>query len=104
MSGGSQLSHSLSGGLTLYGRGEIWLNSGFEYNKANTQRQTAYSLINFRAGLKHEVTFGEFWMKNALDKRYIPAAFAYENALAPSGFVGEMGAPRTYGVRIGFAF
>jgi iron complex outermembrane recepter protein len=104
MSGGAQLSQPVSSGVTLYGRGEIWLNSGFEYNETNTQRQTQFSLVNYRIGLKHQRMFGEAWVKNALDTRYIPVAFAYQNALAGSGFVGEVGAPRTYGIRIGYNF
>ena len=42
-------------------------------------------------------------MKNAFDTRYIRVAFAYD-AFAPSGFVGEMGRPRTFGVRAGVTF
>jgi iron complex outermembrane receptor protein len=103
MSGGSQLSQELFAGLTVYGRSELWLNGGFEYDEANTQRQTSYWLLNYRIGLKHRAAFGEVWVKNAYDKRYIPIAFAYER-FAPSGFIGEMGAPRQYGARLGFNF
>jgi iron complex outermembrane receptor protein len=103
MGGGSQVSQPLASGLTLFGRGEIKLNSGFEYNETNSQRQTAYSLVNFRGGLRGEVAFGEFWMTNAFDKRYIPVAFAY-NGFTSSGFLAEMGAPRRYGIRLGVTF
>jgi outer membrane receptor protein involved in Fe transport len=45
----------------------------------------------------------EAWVRNAFDTRYIPVAFAYPG-LAPSGFLGENGRPRTFGVtaRVGF--
>jgi outer membrane receptor protein involved in Fe transport len=43
------------------------------------------------------------WVRNAFDTRYVPVAFAYPG-LAPSGFVGEMGAPRTFGIRAGVNF
>jgi outer membrane receptor protein involved in Fe transport len=42
-------------------------------------------------------------MKNAFDTTYIPVAFAY-GPLAPSGFIGENGAPRTFGLNLGFTF
>jgi hypothetical protein len=42
-------------------------------------------------------------VRNALDTRYVPLAFAY-GSLAPSGFIGEPGAPRVVGLtmRVGF--
>jgi iron complex outermembrane receptor protein len=43
------------------------------------------------------------WVRNAFDTHYIPTAFAYPG-LAPSGFIGEMGAPRTFGARVGVTF
>ena len=36
-------------------------------------------------------------------RKYIPVAFAY-GQLAPSGFIGEMGRPRTFGVTAGVGF
>jgi iron complex outermembrane recepter protein len=56
-----------------------------------------------RAGVRAAHVFGELWIRNAFDTRYIPIAFPYPG-LAPSGFVGEMGAPRTFGVRVGVSF
>jgi iron complex outermembrane receptor protein len=100
---GAQLSKDLNRSLALYGRGEVWLNGGFAYNDANTQRQEEYSLTNFRAGLRGRYMFVEAWIKNAFDTRYIPIAFAY-GSFAPSGFVGEMGAPRRVGVTMGVTF
>ena len=100
---GAQLSKDLSKSVLLYGRGEVWVNGGFEYDDANTQRQDAYSLANFRAGLRWRYAFVEGWTRNAFDTRYIPIAFAY-GSFAPSGFVGEMGAPRRVGVTLGVTF
>jgi iron complex outermembrane receptor protein len=100
---GAQLTRAVSQKLTLYGRGEVWFNGGFEYDDANTQRQESYSIANFRAGVRGRYAFVEAWIKNAFDTRYIPIAFAYGN-FAPSGFVGEMGAPRRFGVTLGATF
>ena len=47
--------------------------------------------------------FGEVWVRNAFDTRYVPVAFPYQG-FAPSGFVGEAGRPRTFGVNLGVTF
>ena len=100
---GAQLSKDLNKNLALYGRGEVWFNGGFEYNDANTARQEAYSLANFRVGFRGRYAFVEGWIKNTFDTRYIPIAFAF-GSFAPSGFLGEMGPPRRAGVSMGVTF
>ena len=42
-------------------------------------------------------------IRNAFDTKYIAVAFPY-GALAPSGFIGEMGKPRTFGISAGVGF
>ena len=102
-SAGAQLSRALSGAVTIYGRGEaVWYGSYF-YDDANTAGQEGYSLADFRAGARGRLVFAEAWVRNAFDTRYIPVAFAYFG-FAPSGFVGEMGRPRTFGIRAGVTF
>ena len=100
---GAQLSHPLSSALSLYGRAEATFYGGFDYDDMNTAGQDAYSLANLRAGLKGRLLFGEVWTRNAFDTRYIPVAFTYQG-FAPSGFVGEMGRPRTFGLSVGVTF
>lgn len=101
---GGQVTRPVNSRITVYGRGEVWVNGGFEYDDGNTDRQESYSLANFRVGVRSRYVFVEGWMKNAFDTRYIPIAFAYTPSLAPSGFLGEMGAPRRYGVTMGVTF
>jgi iron complex outermembrane receptor protein len=101
---GAQVTKPVTSRLLMYGRGEVWLNGGFEYDDANTARQEAYSLANFRLGVRGGRMFGEVWLKNAFDTRYIPIAFAYSRDLAQSGFLGEMGAPRRIGATVGVTF
>jgi len=84
-------------------RAEVVRYGDFQYNDANTLGQTAYSLANFRLGVRGKRLFGEGWMRNAFDTRYVPLAFPYPG-LAPSGFIGENGAPRTFGLRVGATF
>ena len=102
-SAGAQLSRALGEAITIYGRAEaIWYGSYF-YDDANSAEQEAYSLADFRAGVRGRLIFAEAWIRNAFDTRYIPVAFPYLG-FAPSGFVGEMGRPRTYGIRAGVTF
>jgi iron complex outermembrane receptor protein len=100
---GGQYSAPIAATISLYGRADVTVRGDYEYDDANTERQDAYSLANFRAGIRGRLAFVEAWIRNAFDTHYIPVAFAYPG-LAPSGFVGEMGAPRTYGVRAGVSF
>jgi iron complex outermembrane receptor protein len=99
---GSQLSRAISG-ATVYGRAELAFRGAFHYDDANTAGQEAYSLVHLRAGVRVRSLFTEAWVRNAFDTRYIPVAFAY-GSFAPSGFVGESGAPRTFGVTTGVIF
>jgi iron complex outermembrane receptor protein len=100
---GLQYSHQIRAALSTYGRAELVSYGRLFYDDANTASQSAYSLANFRAGVRTSRVFAELWLRNAFDTHYIPTAFAYPG-LAPSGFVGESGAPRTGGIRAGVTF
>ena len=100
---GAQVNHPVTAAVTVYGRGEVGFSGAFRYDDLNREGQDAYSLANFRAGARGRHVFGEVWIRNAFDTRYIPVAFAY-GQLAPSGFIGEMGRPRTFGVTGGVTF
>jgi iron complex outermembrane receptor protein len=100
---GGQYSVAVTTKASAYARAEIVFRGAYEYDDANTERQDAYSLTTFRAGARGKLLFAEAWIRNAFDTRYIPIAIAFPG-LAPSGFLGEMGAPRTFGVRAGVNF
>jgi iron complex outermembrane receptor protein len=100
---GTQVTHPVRPGISVYGRAEAVFYGAFEYDDMNLARQDAYSLANFRAGARGRYLFAEAWVRNAFDTKYIPLAFAY-GQLAPSGFIGEMGRPRTFGVSAGVGF
>ena len=100
---GAQLSRQITSRLSLYGRGELSAYGQFHYDPSNAASQEAYSLANFRAGLRGRTVFAEAWVKNAFDTRYIPIAIPYPG-FAPSGFIGESGRPRTFGVSAGLTF
>jgi iron complex outermembrane receptor protein len=103
VNGGLQVSRSLNSRATLQARFDVVRYGEYQYDDANTQAQSAYSIANLRAGVHYQRFFAEWWMRNAFNAFYIPTAFAYPG-LAPSGFVGESGAPRTFGARVAFTF
>lgn len=100
---GGQYSRVLSSSMTMYGRAEVVFYGAFQYDDQNREGQDAYSLANFRGGVRGKFFFADLWIRNAFDTRYIPIAFSYAS-FAPSGFVGEMGAPRTFGLSAGVTF
>ncbi|PWT86606.1 MAG: hypothetical protein C5B57_00760 [Blastocatellia bacterium] len=102
VSAGVQYSKEL-GRATIQGRADAVFYGAFQYNDQNSLGQDAYSLVNLRLGVTGRFLVGELLIRNAFDTQYIPLAFAYPS-FAPSGFMGEMGAPRTVSVRAGIRF
>ena len=104
-SGGTQYSWPVCPQATLYARAEVEVYGRYYYNPDNTAAQDTYSLANFRAGVRGAHWFAEGWVRNAFDTHYVPIAFEFPNgALGGSGFVGESGAPVTFGLRAGLMF
>jgi iron complex outermembrane receptor protein len=98
---GTELVRDLGSGLTFYGRAEANGYGHYFYDATNAQSQASYFLADFRAGLAGVRPLPwrvDGWVRNALGENYIPLAFPFP--LAPSGYVGEMGAPRTFGVTV----
>jgi iron complex outermembrane receptor protein len=89
---------------SLFGRVEVTAFGGFEYDDLNTARQDAYALTDVRVGVRAHRFFAEAWLRNAFDTRYVPVALAYDPRVAPSGFVGEPGHPRRFGISLGAEF
>jgi iron complex outermembrane receptor protein len=103
-SGGVELGQRVGKLERLYGRAEVVLYGAFKYDDFNMAGQDAYSLANFRFGARAKKVFVESWIRNAFDTKYVPVAFQYDPRLAPSGFVGESGRPRTFGLTAGVNF
>lgn len=102
---GMQYSLAVCRQATLYARAEVVAYGRYFYNPANTAYQDAYALANFRAGVRGNHWYAEGWVRNAFDSQYVPIAFEFPNgAFGGSGFVGENGAPVTYGLRAGLTF
>lgn len=100
---GGQMTRPLTSTINSYARAEFVVTGAFKYDESNTQGQDGYSLMNLRAGARHQRLFGELWIRNAFDTRYVPIAIPYPG-FAPSGFIGENGRPRTFGISIGVTF
>jgi iron complex outermembrane receptor protein len=101
---GGQYTVALNAATSVYGRADVAFKGGYYYDDANTEQQDAYSVSNFRVGVRHRRLWAEAWIRNAFAATYVPIAFPYRDGLAPSGFLGENGAPRTFGVRLGASF
>ena len=101
---GTQIAHAINAAYTGYGRLEVVAYGAFKYDDLNTAGQDSFALTNIRAGVRRGRVFVEGWLKNAFDTKYVPVAFAFDPQLARSGFLGEPGAPRTFGVTAGVAF
>ena len=101
-SAGVQYSRVL-GPATIVGRADAVFYGAFQYTDQNSLGQDAYSLVNLRVGVTGRFFLGELLIRNAFDTRYIPLAFPYPS-FAPSGFMGEMGAPRTVSLSAGVRF
>jgi iron complex outermembrane receptor protein len=101
---GSQFSRAIRADATVYGGADITFFGAFRYDDMNRAGQEAYSLANLRAGVRGRLLVVEIWTKNMFDTRYIPVALAFDPRIAPSGFLGESGAPRTFGINAGVTF
>ena len=100
---GSQYNWELPRGWTLYARADVQFMGGFVYDSSNAAGQNAYTLANFRLGVRRETWYSEFFVNNAFNTKYVPIAIPF-SGLAASGYVGESGAPLTCGVRAGIKF
>ena len=98
---GLQYSRALCQAATAYARAEVVSYGDYQYNSQNTASQSAYSLANFRLGVRGSRWFAEGWIRNAFDRNYVPIAFTYNSR---TGLIGESGAPMTCGIRAGLNF
>ena len=96
---GTQFSAEVHGGWTAYARAELQNTGGFVYDSSNLERQDSYTLANFRLGVRNERVFVEGYANNAFNEKYIPIAIPFGGS-----YIGESGAPATFGVRAGIKF
>jgi iron complex outermembrane recepter protein len=101
---GTQVSWAPCRYAKLYFRIQVSKYGDFQYDATNATGQPSYQLVNFRGGVRTKHWFAEGWTDNALDTYYVPIAIPYAQLGAPSGYIGESGAPVTYGARAGINF
>ena len=86
--------------VTVYGRADVVFYGGVQVRRREHRGSGRLFAGELPRRRPAKLFFAEGWIQNAFDTTYIPVAFAY-GPLAPSGFIGENGAPRTFGVRAG---
>lgn len=104
---GVQITQRFDRNMYGYVRPEVLLVGQYAYDASSAASQAAYSITNIRIGLGSTNFNGahvrlEGWCRNVFDQNYVPLAFPFQ--LAPSGYVGESGAPRTFGVSLSVDF
>ena len=70
----------------------------FKYDDTNLAGQDAYSLANIRFGVRGARLFAEGLGAQRLRHALRPGRVPVRPGLAPSGFIGESGRPRTFGI------
>jgi iron complex outermembrane receptor protein len=103
-SAGAELRWKACENATLFLRGQINAFGEFQYDASNAEGQGARALTSFRGGIRGKHWFAEAWIANAFDTDYVPIAIPYEQLGAPSGYIGESGALRIFGARVGVLF
>ena len=101
---GTQKAWELDARWTLYARAQVTFYGDFAYDAANGASQSSYNLADVRVGVRNRNWFTECWVANAFNTHYVPLAFEYSKTYAPSGYIGESGAPMTVGIRAGVHF
>lgn len=102
LSVGAQLDGDLGANTRWYLRGEYQMIGDFYYDAGNLGEES-FDLANFRLGVERGPVRLDAWVRNAFDQDYIPIAFQ-PNPADPTVFVGENGAPLTWGVTLRGSF
>ncbi|MHB9109551.1 MAG: TonB-dependent receptor [Armatimonadota bacterium] len=96
------LTRPLRGDWRGFARADVLYTGEYDYDALNAEQQEAYTLVNLRVGADNGPWRVEGWVSNLFNQEYIPVALPV--SIAPSGYVGESGAPRTVGVSVGYRF
>ena len=96
---GAEYTHDLAEHLRGFVRTEVTGTTRYFFDPSNGASQGAFALVNVSAGVTAGNWRAEAWVKNLFDRDYVALALPYPG-LAPSGYIGENGAPRTVGVSL----
>ena len=100
---GGQLSRPITSTITGYGRAEFGTDRRVFHMTKRTRKARTRTRWLTCAPAPGQVAVWRTWIRNAFDTRYVPIAIPYPG-FAPSGFIGETGRPRTFGISIGTSF
>jgi outer membrane receptor protein involved in Fe transport len=96
---GAEYSHALGAHLRGFVRTEVVGTSRYYFDPNNDVSQGAMELVNASLGVVAGNWRLEAWVKNLFAREYVAMAMPYPG-LAPSGYIGEPGAPRTIEVAL----
>ena len=92
------MSKDLHGSLRGFAHLDASGTSRYFFDASNGADDNGYQLVNLRLGAAQGRWRLEGWLRNAFDESYV--AMAFPSPLAPSGYLGESGAPRTLGLSL----
>ena len=96
---GAELTQELAEHLRGFARAEISGTSRYFFDPGNGASQGAFALVNISVGVTTGNWRAEAWVRNLCDRDTVALALPYPG-LAPSGYIGENGAPRTAGASL----
>ena len=96
---GAEYSRELCANLRGFARAEVTGTSRYYFDPNNDISQGAMELVNVSLGVATENWRLEARVDNLLDREYVAMALPYPG-IAPSGYIGELGVPRTIGVAL----
>lgn len=99
---GAQYTGRICESATWYVRGE-YTGVGTYYYDAGNRASEQFELANFRVGVRSRNVSVEGWVRNAFDQDYVLVAFQ-PSPFDPTSFVGESGAPQTFGITVNITF
>lgn len=88
----------------MFARGQFTVCGRFAYDASNAAGQATYIVPDFRFGLEAHRWSAGFGISNFINTKYVPIALPFSPSFAPSGYVGESGAPASLTVRAGLSF
>ncbi len=99
---GAQYATRLTESCAAFARIDYFHVGRFYYDAGNLGGDR-YDLTNLRIGVDHDRWRIDLFLQNAFDEDYIPIAFQ-ANPGDPTQFVGQNGAPRTFGLSLRLTF
>jgi iron complex outermembrane receptor protein len=102
---GSEYTEELAAHRRTFARIEVVGTGRYYYDPSNLESQGSYELVNAKLGLVAGAWRVEGWVKNLLDRDYVPLAIPYgQDAQGNPFYIGESGAPRTVGISLARTF